>query len=108
MNVRQWEIWKARPPGFEKDHWFVIISGPERLDSQRHPHINGLACYTLRGQPLKTDVLLDRAEGFDGTTVCQCDLFFYLEKTKLHSPLGAVTWERQQQLRAKLKEVFRF
>jgi hypothetical protein len=107
MKVRQWEIWKARPPGFEKDHWFVVVSGQERLDSSRHPQINGLACYTLRGNALKTDVVLDRADGFDSATVCQCDLLFFLDKTKLHSPLGSVSWERQQQLKSRLKEVFR-
>jgi hypothetical protein len=23
MKIRQWEIWKARPPGFESDHWLL-------------------------------------------------------------------------------------
>jgi len=59
MKIRQWEVWKTRPPGFERDHWFVIISGQERLDSARHTQVNGLACFTLRGSPLKTDVLSD-------------------------------------------------
>jgi len=107
MNVRQWEIWKGRPPGFERDHWFVITSGQERLDSPRHPQVNGLACYTLRGKPLKTDVRLNGADSFEAATVCQCDLFYFLDKSKLHSRLGSVSWERQQQLKTKLREVFR-
>jgi hypothetical protein len=41
MKIRQWEIWKARPAGFERDHRFVIVSGQERLDSPRHHQING-------------------------------------------------------------------
>ena len=49
MKVRQWEIWKTRPEGFAADHWCVVISGRERLDSVRHHQINGLACLTLRG-----------------------------------------------------------
>src|SRR6478752_3704538 len=56
MKVHQWEIWKARPEGFQKDHWFVIVSGQERLDSTRHSQVNALACFSLRGEPLKTDV----------------------------------------------------
>ena len=48
MKVRQWEVWKTAPPGFSKAHWFIIVTGQERLDSNRVA-VNGLACYTLRG-----------------------------------------------------------
>lgn len=85
----------------------MIISGKERLD---HPHrlvVNGLACYKVQGEPKKLDVRLNGADGFDGPTVCQCDFIFGLEKAKLHSCLGSVSWERQQAIKAKLKEVFR-
>jgi hypothetical protein len=85
----------------------VVISGQERLDSPRSTQINGLACFTLRGQALSTDVRLNAAEGFQAATVCQCDLLYFLDKGKLHSPLGAVSWERQQQIKSKLKEVLR-
>jgi hypothetical protein len=107
MNLHQWEIWKCRPPGFARDHWFVLLSGQERLD---HPHrlqINGLACYKLQGEPKKLDVRLNGADGFDGPTVCQCDFIFILDKSALQSCLGAVTWERQQAIKSKLKEVHR-
>ncbi len=30
MKIHQFEIWKARPPGFETDHWFVVVSPQER------------------------------------------------------------------------------
>jgi hypothetical protein len=105
--MRQWEIWKARPTAFERDHWFVLISPQERLDSPRHLQINGLGCFTLRGTPLKSDVRLNSADGFDLPTVCQCSLIYFLMKSQLREPLGIVTWERQQQIKAKLKEVFR-
>ena len=91
MKVRQWEIWKCKPAGFEKDHWFVIVSGQERLD---HPHalyVNALACYTLRGDVKSVDVRLNSADGFAAATVCQCDFMFILEKSKLHSCLGSVS-----------------
>src|SRR5437763_1464752 len=106
MKFRQWEVWKARPQGFEKDHWFVIVSGQERLDSNR-TYVNALACFTLRGDPGKTDVRLNGADGFDAPTVCQCDLMYFLEKRELHSGLGSVSWERQQQIKSKIKEVLR-
>jgi hypothetical protein len=35
MKIHQWEVWKATPPGFSKAHWFVVVTGQERLDSTR-------------------------------------------------------------------------
>jgi hypothetical protein len=106
MKVRQWEIWKAKPPGFERAHWFVLVSGQERLNSNR-PTFNALACYSLRGEPETTDVRLNGADGFAAATVCQCDIMFILDKKMLHEPLGSVSWERQLAIKAKLKEVYR-
>ena len=63
MKIHQWEVWKSAPPGFGKAHWFVIVTSQERLDSNRVA-VNGLACYTLRGNPEKTDVRLNGADGF--------------------------------------------
>jgi hypothetical protein len=107
MMVRQFEVWKCRPPGFERDHWFVIISNQERCQEPRQLRVNALACFTLRGQPLKSEVRLNSADGFDAPTVCQCDFLYGVEKARLHSSLGQISWERQQAIRAKLKEVFR-
>jgi hypothetical protein len=53
------------------------------------------------------DVVLDAADGFTAPTVCQADLFFLLEKSQLHSSLGQLSWERQQQIRSKVKELLR-
>jgi hypothetical protein len=108
MKVRQWQVWKAKVPGFEVDHWFVVISGQERLDSPRFHQVNGLACFTLRGQPGPTDVRLNSADGFSAATACQCDLVYLLDKRTLHSHIGTVCWERQQQIKSKLREVLRF
>ena len=108
MKLRQWEVWKAKPEGFERDHWFVIISGQERLDAAKYHQVNGLVCFTLRGEPLSTDVRLNSADGFQAPTVCQCDLVFLLDKQKLHSSIGMVSWERQQAIKSKVKETLRF
>lgn len=107
MKPRPFEVWKCRPPGFEREHWFVIISGQERCDETRQLLVNGLGCFTLRGQPLKSEVRLNSADGFDAPTVCQCDYLYSLEKACLHSRLGLISWERQQAIKAKLKEVLR-
>ena len=107
MNTHQWEIWKTRPPGFESDHWFVIVSGQERCNEPRQRMVNGLACFTLRGALSKADVQLDSADGFAAPTACQCDFLYSVEKAKLHSPQGFVSWERQQQIKSRLREVLR-
>ena len=107
MRVQQFEVWKARPEGFQRDHWFVVISSQERCDEPRQLLVNGLACFTLRGQPLKSEVRLNSADGFAGPTVCQCDFIYVLEKARLHSSHGLVGWERQQAIKAKLMEVLR-
>lgn len=107
MRVRQWEIWKARPEGFAQDHWFVILSGEERLQAAKYAQINGLGCFSLRGSPQSTDVRLNSADGFQAATVCQCDLIYLLSKNLLHSNLGSVSYERQQAIKRKLIEVFR-
>ncbi|MCI0348017.1 MAG: hypothetical protein L0Z53_01200 [Acidobacteriales bacterium] len=107
MKVRQWEVWKSRPPGFERDHWFVILSPQERCDDPRQLLVNGLACFSLRGTPDKVEVRLNSADGFQTATVCDCDFVYVLEKVKLHSALGLVSWERQQTIKAKLREVLR-
>jgi hypothetical protein len=108
MRVHQWEVWKARPPGFETDHWFVVISGQERCDELRHLCVNGLACFTLRGRLGKTEVQLNGADGFAAPTAFQCDYIYPLEKAKLHSGQGLVSWERQQAIKSKVREVLRF
>jgi hypothetical protein len=107
MNVRQFEVWKAKPEGFQNDHWFIIISNTERGQSPQVTRVNGLACFTLRGHAKLADVLLDSSDGFASPTVCACDYLHGLDKAKLHSPLGAVSWERQQQIKSKIKELFR-
>lgn len=107
MTPRQFEVWKAKPPGFEQAHWFVIISGSERCLNERLKSLNGLACFTLRGEALKTDVRLNGADGFDRSTVCQCDYFFSIPKSSLQEKLSVVTFERQQQIKNRIKEVLR-
>ena len=108
MNCRQFDIWKCKPTGFEKAHWFVIISPNEICTDERELAVNGLACFSLRGNALKTDVRLNGADGFDHPTVCGCDFFYSLPKAGLHESIGPVTSERRTQIARLIREVFRF
>lgn len=107
MNPRQFEIWKAKPAGFETAHWFVISSGAEWCADARQMAVNGLACFSLRGESTKLDVRLNGADGFERPTVCQCDYLFPLPKSSLRDKIGAVGYERQQQIKARLREILR-
>ncbi len=107
MNPRQFEIWLARPQGFEQAHYFVIISGNERCANDKLSAVNGLACFTLRGEPSKIDVRLNGADGFERPTVCQCDYLFPVPKSSLKEKLGVVGFERQRQIKTRLREIFR-
>jgi hypothetical protein len=107
MTPRQYEIWKAKPAGFERAHWFVIVSGAERCASEKVGAVNGLACFLLRGDPSKTDVRLNGADGFEHATVCQCDYFFPLAKSELKEKLGVVSYERQNAIKARIREILR-
>lgn len=106
--MKQWEIWKFRALGFPQDHWFVVISPDERLASQRLHQVNGLACFTLHGDPSPAEVRLNSADGFDHATVCQCDLLFILDKAQARSRIGQVSFERQQAIKRKVISVLRF
>src|SRR5438552_121070 len=107
MKLLQWDVWKAKPAGFERAHWFVLLSNQERLDSARHHAVNALCCFTLRGQPANTDIRLDAADGMETASVCDCDLVWMLQKSELSDNRGQVSWERVQAIKAKFKERFR-
>ena len=57
---------------------------------------------------LEPQSVVNAADGFPAATVCQYDLAFLLDKGKLHSRIGTVSWERQQGIKSKLKETWRF
>ena len=103
--VRQWEIWKH--PALGPDHWYVLISGQERLNSAKANQLNGLLCGTLRGTPFKTDVILDQADGFQHATACQCDLIYPIQRKDLYNRIGTVSAYRRDAIIRKLIEVFR-
>ena len=79
---------------FRADHWFIVVSSQERCDTEKLKLVNGVACFTLRGGISEKEIRLNGADGCANSLPVR---FFYpLPKTKLHSPLGSVSWERQQ------------
>jgi hypothetical protein len=105
--MKQFEVWKAKPEGFAQAHYFVIISSDERCQNERLLYVNGLACFTLRGQPKKVDVVLNGADGFERPTACDCGYFYPLLKSCLINESGTVVFERQRQIKTLIREIFR-
>ena len=83
-----------------------MLSGQERLDS-KHPQVNGLICFRLRGPLLKADVALNSADGFQTLTACQCDLIYSLDKRQCYGRIGIVSDFRRDAIKRKLIEVMR-
>ena len=108
MKLHQWEVWKAKPPGFERDHWFVIISGQERCDESATYSSTAWPALPCADSLGKTEVQLNGADGLAGPTALQCDYLYSLDKRTLHSGQGLVSWERQQAIKSKVREVLRF
>jgi hypothetical protein len=105
--MNQFEIWKAKPEGFSQAHYFVIISSDERCQSDRLLYVNGLGCFTLRGQAKRVDVVLNGADGFERPTACDCGYFYPLLKSCLIERIGTVAFERQRQIKTLIREIFR-
>ena len=66
--------------------------------------VNGLACFSLRGEPQPTGSASEWRERIRFAQVCQCDFVYPLPNSKLHSALGSISWERQQQIKSRLKK----
>lgn len=82
----------------------MIVSNASRVD--RKAKVVVLKCTTLTpGTSYQPDALhttLDREDGLDTTTRCECDLFYTLEKAQLKHRRGTVSLERQRDISRKM------
>lgn len=105
MNKRKWEVWTFDFP--EKGpHPVVLISHPDRCE--RGATINVLYCTSQRqSRPAKpTEVLLDRADGFDWETFVACDFIYGVPAAALKDKRGVISRERRRAIRGKLISIF--
>lgn len=99
--MKPWEIWDSPLFG---GHPCVIVSNARRVELKSRVVV--LKCTTLRpGQPFKTHALnttLDTEDGLQTETVCECDLFYTVDKSDLKNRRGEVSWERQRDIARKM------
>lgn len=79
-------------------HPVVIVSHPAR--ASRREFVEVLDCTSQRASrpPAPNEVLLDRADGLDGATLCKCDCLFAVPRDELRQHRGTVTLERRRQI----------
>jgi mRNA-degrading endonuclease toxin of MazEF toxin-antitoxin module len=92
--MKQWDIFTWEFP-FGK-HPAVIVSHPTRVENK--PVVNVLKCSSQRvGRAAQeNEVMLDKADGLDWETLCQCDLIYVVEKSELTEKRGNVSRPRRR------------
>ena len=82
----------------------MIVSNARRVELKAKVVV--LKCTTLTpGQPFRVHDLnttLNGEDGLDRTTLCECDLFYTLEKASLKRRRGEVCFARQQDIARKM------
>jgi mRNA-degrading endonuclease toxin of MazEF toxin-antitoxin module len=103
--MTQFEVWMFNFPG-KGEHPVVLISHP---DFCARSVVNALFCTSQRQgrKPKPYEVMLDAADRMDWETFCDCSLMYSIPRAELISKRGTVCQERRQQIRTRLRDVFR-
>lgn len=101
----QFEVWRFNFP--EKgEHPVVLIS---HSDLCGRSVVNVLYCtsqrQSRRAKPF--EVVLDRADGMDWETFCDCSLLYSVPEIGQFNKRGKVTLERRRAIRGMVRDVFR-
>ena len=102
----QFDVWRFNFPE-RGEHPVVLISHPSLC--AHASVVNALYCTTQRqSRTIKAhEVLLDKADGFDWETFCDCSRMYLLDSSKLFGRGGRVSVERRREIRAKVRDIFR-
>ena len=103
----QFEVWNYHFGERGGDHPCVIVSNPDI--SSRAKYVNVLFCTSQRQirKLYPFEVLLNGADGMDWETFCDCSMMVLVESAKLFGKRGRVTHERRNQIRDKVRDIFR-
>ena len=103
----QFQIWTYDFPERGGPHPVVLFSHPDRC--ARAAVVNILFCTSQRqSRPIKpTEVMLDRADGLDWETFCDCSVLYAIPSAKLLQQRGYVSLQRRNAIRDKVRDIFR-
>ena len=101
----QFEIWQFNFPQ-KGGHPVILISHDDRC--ARGEVVNVLYCTSQRQShpPKPYEVILDRADGLDWETFCDCSLFYTVPTAALFGRRGHVTASLRNTIRDKTRDVF--
>jgi hypothetical protein len=102
----QFEVWDYNFPT-KGLHPVVLISHPDIC--ARQSQINVLFCTSQRQSRriYPHEVMLDTADGLDWETFCDCSTMYLVPSDRLARYRGKITYERQQAIRCKVRDLFR-
>jgi mRNA-degrading endonuclease toxin of MazEF toxin-antitoxin module len=102
----QFDVWRFRFPDKGGEHPVILISHPDIC--ARAAVVNVLFCTSQRQsrQPYPREVLLDKEDGMDWETFCDCSCLYAVKSAELFGQRGHVTLERRQAIRAKVRDLF--
>jgi hypothetical protein len=101
----QFEVWRFNFPN-KGEHPIVLISHP---DFCARSVVNVLFCTSQRQSrpPRPFEVMLDKADGLDWETFCDCSVLWSVPSEGLFNKQGYVTLERRREIRGKIRDLFR-
>lgn len=101
----QFDVWRFNFPK-KGEHPVVLISHPDRC--ARAALVDVLYCTSQRQsrKPHPWEVMLDREDGMDWETFCDCSHIYSVESAQLFGQRGHVTLERRRAIRALIRDLF--
>jgi hypothetical protein len=102
----QFEVWNFKFEHKGGDHPVVLISHPDICARQKY--VNVLFCTSPRQsrRAYVNEVMLDKSDGMDWETLCDCSMMWAVESSKLFNKRGRVSLERRRAIRALLRDLF--
>jgi len=103
----QFQVRTCHFPDRGGDHPCVLISHPDLAAGSTR--VNILFCTRQRQSraPRPSEVVLERADGLDWQTFCDCSMMFVADSAKLFNRRGQAILERRHAIRDTLKETIR-
>jgi mRNA-degrading endonuclease toxin of MazEF toxin-antitoxin module len=102
----QFDVWRFSFPDKGGEHPVVLISHPDVC--ARAAVVNVLFCTSQRqNRPAcAREVMLDKEDGMDWETFCDCSCIYAVKSVDLFSRRGHVTLERRREIRTRIRDLF--
>jgi len=102
----QFDVWRFDFKDKGGEHPVVLISHPDIC--ARAKVVNVLFCTSQRQsrRPYANEIMLDKTDGMDWETFCDCSAMYAVESALLFGKRGHVVLERRRTIRTLIKDMF--